>query len=294
VSKKALGRGIDALFQDGERDRPRNDGAGLMEVALSRLKPNPDQPRRDFDQASLEELAESIRQRGVIQPVLAEPGNGDELTIIAGERRYRASQLAGLSTIPVIVRTLSEEEKLEVALIENVQREDLNPIEEATAYRTLIDRTSLSQEDVASRVGKNRSTVANSLRLLKLPQDMQSAIAGGEMGAGHARAILSVVNPADQRILFNRIRQDGLSVRQAEEQAYELNRGIRGSADKPEPRPKPRNPEVTQIEQRLIEALGTKVSVRGTPRKGRIEISYFSMDDLERIYELLAPDKPLS
>jgi len=295
VSKKALGRGIDALLSGGDGDAGLETHAGVEHVPISQLRPNPNQPRKDFNPDSLAELAQSIKQKGIIQPVLVED-TGDGFLIIAGERRYRAAQMAGLTEIPVLVREFSDDDKLEIALIENLQREDLNPIEEAIAYKRLLDEKGLNQDEVADRVGKNRSTVANSLRLLKLPQDMQNSLAKGEISAGHARAILSVLNPSDQRILFSRIMQDGLSVREAEFQAGELNKGRRPVPLKEKSEamhPQQDQPELADIEQKLIDALGTKVSIKGSMRHGKIEIAYYSMDDLERILEIIVPPDKL-
>ena len=286
MSKRALGKGIDALLGEEEKQ----EGPGTLEVALSALRPNPSQPRKDFVDARLRELADSIRQKGVLQPVLVEAEADGRYTVIAGERRFRAAKLAGLERIPVIVGRFSAEEKLEIALIENVQRENLTPIEEAQAYRRLMDMAALSQEQVAVKVGKDRSTVANSLRLLRLPEDMQSALSRGEMSPGHARAILMLVNPADQQILFRRIVDRGISVREAEETAAGLNRGkktARKTAAGEKPSQGRKEPEIRAIEEKLIEKLGTKVEIKGTGKKGRIEIAYYSTDDLERLLELL-------
>jgi ParB family chromosome partitioning protein len=289
VAKRVLGRGIDALIQQVDEDKVGDTG-DVTTVDLRNIQPNPNQPRKDFDEDSLKELAESIRQQGIIQPIIVEKVF-DSYTIIAGERRFRAAKIAGLSEVPVIVRSFSEEEKLEIALIENVQREDLNPIEEAYAYKELMERNNLSQESLAQKIGKKRSTVANAVRLLKLPEDMQESIVSGELSAGHARAILSLVNPADQRILYNRIVMDALSVREAERQAAGFNRGIR-SSEKQKQRdktdlPKIQSPEVQEIEQRFLDVLGTKVTLKGNLQRGKIEISYYSKEDLERIYDLL-------
>jgi ParB family chromosome partitioning protein len=289
VAKRVLGRGIDALIQQVDEDKVGDTG-DVTTVDLRNIQPNPNQPRKDFDEDSLKELAESIRQQGIIQPIIVEKVF-DSYTIIAGERRFRAAKMAGLSEVPVIVRSFSEEEKLEIALIENVQREDLNPIEEAYAYKELMERNNLSQESLAQKIGKKRSTVANAVRLLKLPEDMQESIVSGELSAGHARAILSLVNPADQRILYNRIVMDALSVREAERQAAGFNRGIR-SSEKQKQRdktdlPKIQSPEVQEIEQRFLDVLGTKVTLKGNLQRGKIEISYYSKEDLERIYDLL-------
>jgi ParB family chromosome partitioning protein len=287
VAKRVLGRGIDALIQQVDEDKVGDTG-DVATVDLRNIQPNPNQPRKDFDEDSLKELAESIRQQGIIQPIIVEKVF-DSYTIIAGERRFRAAKMAGLSEVPVIVRSFSEEEKLEIALIENVQREDLNPIEEAYAYKELMERNNLSQESLAQKIGKKRSTVANAVRLLKLPEDMQESIVSGELSAGHARAILSLVNPADQRILYNRIVMDALSVREAERQAAGFNRGLRSSEKQRDKTdlPKIQSPEVQEIEQRFLDVLGTKVTLKGNLQRGKIEISYYSKEDLERIYDLL-------
>ena len=287
MSKKALGKGIDALL--GDESRP--DPSTLVEVRLSLLKPNPHQPRQEFDDASLRELADSIKEKGVLQPILAEADQAGAYFIIAGERRVRAARLAGLEKIPVIVRQFSAQEKLEIALIENVQREDLTPIEQGLAYRRLMEMANLSQEQIGQKVGKDRSTVANVLRLLKLPPEAQDALTRGTITPGHARALLMLVNPSDQQVLLRRVVEAGISVREAEDMAASLNKGKKGA-------PKSgrtgtaaatrKVPELQEIEQKLIEKLGTKVEVLGTTAKGRIEISYFSAEDLERLLETLA------
>ena len=293
--KRALGQGLDALLGDGINltdDESGGAAAEVRQVSIDFLKPNPDQPRERFDPETLKELAESIRQQGVIQPILVEQRTDGGFMIIAGERRWKASRQAGLDEVPVIVRTFTAEQKLEIALIENVQREDLTPLEEARAYRHLMDVLGLSQQDVADKVGKKRSTVANSLRLLKLPESMRDAVESGQLSAGHARALLSVTNPADQELLFQRILVRGLSVREAEVTATEMNRGHRGSGSsrtgKPEVK-RSRDPEIDRLEQEFIEILGTKVSLKGDVSKGRMEISWFSRDDLDRIYSRLIP-----
>ncbi|HVP20050.1 MAG TPA: ParB/RepB/Spo0J family partition protein, partial [Spirochaetia bacterium] len=280
------GKGIGALLGD-EQDI---DPSSLSEVALSALKPNPQQPRRGFDETALRELADSIRQKGVLQPVLAEASPDGGYIIVAGERRVRAARLAGLDRVPVLVRQFSSEEKLEIALIENVQREDLNPIEEALAYRNLMEIAGLSQEQIAGRVGKDRSTVANTLRLLKLPREAQDALEKGALSPGHARAMLALVNPADQQVLFKRILDKGISVREAEELAAAFSAGKRQSGKSRRAGQPPsgrRDPQVREIEQKLIEKLGTKVEVKGDGRKGRIEIAYYSTEDLERLLGII-------
>lgn len=294
-----LGRGLNALLDESEQDSrdgkpaaPDKAGRELF-IDPSLLKPNPHQPRREFDEEALKELADSIREHGIIQPVIAEETDDGTYFIIAGERRTRAARLAGLSEIPVILKKFSEERKLEIALIENIQRENLNPIEEAEAYHQLMTMGNLSQEETAARVGKNRSTVANALRLLKLPEDIRSSLATGQISPGHARAILSILNPSDQRILFGRIVGNGLSVREAERMAAELNGGSRAGKDDGGKKQKKgddntlKNIEVRTIEQKFIDILGTKVSVKGSLERGTIEVSYFSRDDLDRLYELI-------
>jgi ParB family chromosome partitioning protein len=296
VSNKALGKGLEALFQtSGRFEKTENfsaDGSGRTSlgyfVDIAKVVANPDQPRKEFDDALLNELADSVKEKGILQPILVEKKD-DVFMIIAGERRYRAAIKAGLKEIPVIEKNFDEKEKLEIALIENIQRENLSPIEEAKAFLVLINNYKLGQDELSKRVGKNRSTIANSLRLLKMPEDMQESLSLGKITAGHARALLSVVNPADQRILFNRIVADDLSVRETEKQAAGLNKGIRSvSDDKDKSQAKKKSPDVVDIEQKFIDVLGTKVALNGTLQKGKIEITYFSKEDLERIFDIIA------
>lgn len=258
-------------------------------VPLTSVEPNPDQPRKEFDRDSLEELAASIREQGVLQPLLVE-GWASGYRIVAGERRWRAAQIAGLTEIPVLVRTFTEESRMEIALIENIQRADLRPMEEARAYRSLMEAFNLTQEDVAKKVGKQRSTVANALRLLRLPEDMQAALDSSRLTPGHARAILSVTLSEGQKILFQAILAEGLSVRDAEERAQRLNAGSPPSGPKVAPAVARRPAEIADWEQRFIERLGTKVTIKGDARKGRIEITYLSPEDLDRLYEVLGGD----
>lgn len=291
MSKRALGRGIEALIgQDDEAARPSQElEKDITTLPLRKIRPNPDQPRKHFDEDALRELTESVRSQGLIQPIVVDQESEEGLyTIVAGERRFRAARMAGLSEIPVIIRSFTREEQLEIALVENIQREDLNPIEEAEAYRQLMDAFNLSQDGVAKKVGKKRSTVANSLRLLKLPEEMRESLVTGELSAGHARAILSVINPADQRILYGRILKEGLSVRETEDQAGALNKGMRATGRKEDHPQVQRAPEIRDIEEKFLNALGTKVSVRGSLKKGKIEIAYYSMDDLERLYDIIS------
>ncbi len=291
-----LGKGIGALMSEAEKEVGNENTAttaangtvsGEMEIDVDKLLPNPHQPRTEFDKDALQELADSIKEHGVIQPVLVEKADGDNYYIIAGERRTRAAKLAGLTKIPVRVQSFSEEKKLEVALIENIQREDLNALEEALAYRKLMDMCGITQDEVARRVGKNRTTVTNALRLLKLPENMQTSLANDEITAGHARALLSVTNPADQRILFARILGQDLSVRETERQAAELNGGGKAAVKVKPKKAEKKDPDISSLEEQFIEALGTKVQLKGSLDKGSLQIEYFSRDDLDRIFNLL-------
>ena len=264
-----------------------------VELDPALLKPNPFQPRRTFNEEGLQELAASIKEHGIIQPIIAEK-NGDEYYIIAGERRTRAALLAGLTRVPVIFREFENSKKLEIALIENIQRENLNPIEEAKAYQEIMQLSNLNQEETAKRVGKSRSAVANAMRLLQLPDEMQTALEKGSITAGHARAILSLINPADQTLLFTRISEQALSVREAEMQAAQLKNGSRAGQKNTAPQPVSR-PEtddaqlaVKDIEQQFIDALGTKVEIKGDLEKGIVHISYFSQADLDALYNKIA------
>jgi ParB family chromosome partitioning protein len=300
--KQRLGKGLDALFSggfDGDGDAGKGPDAGKSpdtgisggtrggELFLSpdKLLPNPGQPRKSFDEAGLRELADSIREHGIIQPVIAEDRGDGTYIIIAGERRTRAARMAGLAEIPVIVRNYSEAKRMEVSLIENIQRTDLNPVEEAAAYRALMDLTGLSQDEVAARVGKNRSTVANALRLLKLPPQMRGALEDGRMSPGHARAVLSLESAADREALFKRITAGGISVREAEQAAAALAGGAKPAKKTVKGR---RDPELTAMEQKFIKTLGTKVVIEGDLSGGSIRIDYYSMDDLDRLYGILA------
>ena len=291
-----LGKGIGALMSEAEKEIGSENAAttaangttsGEMEIDVDKLLPNPHQPRTEFDKDALQELADSIKEHGVIQPVLVEKADGDNYYIIAGERRTRAAKLAGLTKIPVRVQSFSEEKKLEVALIENIQREDLNALEEALAYRKLMDMCGITQDEVARRVGKNRTTVTNALRLLKLPENMQTSLANDEITAGHARALLSVTNPADQRILFARILGQDLSVRETERQAAELNGGGKAAVKVKPKKAEKKDPDISSLEEQFIEALGTKVQLKGSLEKGSLQIDYFSRDDLDRIFSLI-------
>ena len=292
MSKKALGKGLDALIQPEESaPRPEN---GVGEVAIGLLDSTDEQPRKKFSEDTLAELAASIKENGVIQPIIVEKTD-NRYRIVAGERRYRAAKLAGLDKIPVIVRNYDVADRLQVALIENIQRENLNPIEEAAAYERLIKQLELKQDELAARIGKSRSTIANALRLLKLPAAMQEALVAGKLTPGHARAILAVINPMDRESLFSEIVEGELSVREAEELSEKLNSGVRSGVRSGAGKAKPvqqkkaakKTAEFREIEQRLLESLGTKVQLKGSISAGRIEVSYFSQEELERLIDLL-------
>ena len=286
MSKRALGRGIDALLS-AEAEGP----ASVTTVPIRAIKISGHQPRKNFPADALEELARSIQSKGVLQPILVQPAGSDEYTVVAGERRFRAAKLAGLMEIPVLIRNFSELEKTEIALIENLQREDLSPVEEAQGYKTLVDVGNLTQEEVAQRVGKNRVTVANSLRLLRLPDEILEVLDKGRISAGHARALLAVQDEALQKKLFRRILEQELSVREVEKEAAKTQEQSAETAATERPKTTPKSVELRGLEERLIERLGTKVNIRGSHVKGKIEISYYSMEDLERILSLIAGEE---
>lgn len=285
MSKRALGKGIDALLQGRDLEQLEKMSA-LITVSIDKVRPNPQQPRQVFNRSSLEELSKSIREKGIIQPIIAEDEGNGRYTVIAGERRFRAAQIAGLKEIPVLPRNFSEEEKFEIALIENIHREDLSPIEEAKAYAKIIETYGLSQEELSKKIGKNRSTIANSVRLLNLPEEMQNSLDRKEMTAGHARALLSIEDAERQREVFSRVLKEDLSVRETEKLASE--RSARAAAKKKvKPSAPERNVDLYNMENRFIELLGTKVSIKGDGQKGKVEIFYYSLEDLNRIFEIL-------
>jgi ParB family chromosome partitioning protein len=260
---------------------------------LDKIKGNPLQPRKNFDEDALRELADSIREQGIIQPIIVEEAGDGTYTIVAGERRSRAARLAGLREVPALVRNYTDEGRMEVSLIENVQRADLNPLEEAQAYKRLMEVTGLSQDEVAARVGKKRSTVANALRLLRLPPPIQESLKTGALTPGHARAILSVQSPQGQNALFEEILTGEYSVRDAENRAAALNSGASSSPGGKKPPPvAEQDPHLRDMEQQFIEALGTKVAVKGSLTRGSIQIDYYSMEDLDRLYEILKKQEP--
>ncbi len=272
-SRPVLGRGLGALLS------PSVDTRQALELAVDSITPNPKQPRKAFDDAALQELANSVRRSGLLQPIVVRRlGNGHE--IVVGERRWRAAKLAGLDRVPAIVRDVSDAESLELALVENLLREDLNPLEEAEAYQRLLAEFSWTQEDLAQRVGRDRSSVANSLRLLKLPEHIQSDLRNGRLTMGHARALLSLSSPDEQLRLRDEILAHSWSVRATEADVQKKRtRAPRRSSR--------RSPELSAIEDSLRSALATRVRLFGNERTGRIEIAYSSREELDRVAELI-------
>jgi ParB family transcriptional regulator, chromosome partitioning protein len=280
MNRKALGRGLGALLSS---DKTIDLGSEPTEVEVESIIPGPMQPRAHFDEGSLEGLADSIRTHGIVQPLLVRR-QGDRYELIAGERRWRAARLAGLSRVPVVVKDVGDKDLLEIALIENIQREDLNPIEEAQAYRKLIENVGLTQEELAARVGRDRSYITNYLRLLKLPEDLQQLVIQGRLSTGHARTILGLSHVDLQRKIARQVIDGGLSVRATE---HVVRKAVDGTA--PPKTASAVDPNIRAAETKLRRALGTQVRIvqlRGEGQ-GKVEISFFSHQDLDRIYNLL-------
>jgi len=277
-----LGKGLDALLGRPQDQEP--EGRRILAIPIHEVHPNPSQPRTDFDPDALAELVESITRNGVIQPIIVRSTEqGYEL--IAGERRWRSATQAGLATIPAIVRDASDNESLELSIIENIQRQDLNPIEEAKAYKELIERFALTQDEAAARLGKKRSSVANLLRLLDLPQDIQDSVSRGTLSMGHARALLGLPDRAEQRRLATRVQKDDLSVRQTERLVSDRIRRKRPTRSARGAKP----PHIVDLEAQLRTVLGTRVSIepRKNEKSGKLVIDYFSKDDFQRVLEHL-------
>lgn len=271
--KSGLGRGLDSLFTENSTDTKE-----AVEVRLSEIEPNRDQPRKHFDETALAELSESIKRHGLIQPLLVRPLTGGGYQIVAGERRWRASRMAGLSSVPVVIRELSDKETMEIALIENLQREDLNPVEEAKGYKQLMDTYGFTQEQVAVSVNKSRPAVANSLRLLNLNESELEALEKGEISGGHARALLSIEDKEQRSIALNMSR-NGCSVRELEK----LSRKIKG---KPAvQREKKRNKLYDEVEIALTKEVGRRIKVNGNGISGVITIEFFNDEDLMEMAE---------
>lgn len=277
--RQALGRGLSALIPDAPAAQPVRDAS--LEVDLDLLTPNRFQPRVMFDDVRLQELADSIKTNGIIQPIVVRR-RGAQYEIIAGERRWRAAQRAGILRVPVVVREVADDNLLQVALIENIQREDLNPIDEAQAYQRLIDEFHLKQDDLATAVGKDRSSIANHLRLLKLPASVREQVAGGAMSMGHARALLGLEDQAQIEKAARHVQERQLSVRETEA----LVRRLAAGPQEPEESPRP-DVHTRAAEDQLRLSLGTRVRIIRRGKRGRIEIAFLSEDELQRIYEVL-------
>lgn len=275
---KGLGRGLDALIPGSSRaDEPSSQTNNEVNIGL--IDVNPHQPRTDFDEESLKELADSIKKHGVLQPLVVSP-LGDHFELIAGERRLRASKIAGLTSVPVIIRDVKDHEKLEIAIIENVQRADLNPVEEALSYRKLMEEFNYTQDQVSESLGKSRSVIANKVRLLALSAEMKRALRDGQITEGHAKALLAIPDEGKRSVLFDQILGSGLNVRDTEKVAQKINSkkriNISGSGD---------DIMLRQLADDLKTHLGTKVNIRSVKKGGRIEIDYYSQEELSRIYQ---------
>ena len=281
MKQQRLGRGLNALIGE-ESGAERNT---VLEIDVNELDTNLQQPRKCFDEEKLAELAQSIKTYGIVQPIIVQRV-GDRFIIIAGERRYRAARLAGLSEVPVVIKDYSEQEFMEVSLVENLQREDLNPIEEAQAMRMLMDEHQLTQDVLSGRLGKSRSAVANTLRLLSLPEEVRELVVSGELSSGHARCLVAMKNDQEKITLARRIVAQGLSVRAAEALAAAI------ADKKSEPRPKKKAaPEIEQAQGALTTALGTRVEIVGDLRRGKIVLSYYNPDQLQSLYDFLMTSK---
>lgn len=288
---RGLGRGLSALLSDGGDDKAKLERLrGLRQIPIERLHPGPVQPRRQFDQQALEELAASIREKGVLQPILVRrhPSRADDYEIVAGERRWRAAQLAKQHDVPVVVRELEDGEALEIAIIENVQREDLNPIEEAEGYRRLIGEYGHTQDQVARMVGKSRAHIANTTRLLGLPDSVRGMVSGGELSAGHARAVLTAEDPAG---LAKRIADEGLTVRDAErlaKQATEVSTPKPSAGAGDGPGASSEDADTQALERQLSERLGLSVQIRHRGDKGEVTIRFRTLEQFDEILNRLS------
>ena len=280
VKKSGLGRGFDAIMHDNSVEDIATS-ASAVKVKLTDIEPNRDQPRKVFDESALNELAESIAQHGVLQPLLVRPMLDGSYQLVAGERRWRASRIAGLTEVPVVIRDLTDVQVAELALVENLQREDLNPIEEAFGYKELSDKFGYTQEEVSNIVGKSRSAVANALRLLNLPDEVQSFVNSGELSAGHARAILTATDVDYQVELAKLVVKEDLSVRTTERLARKSVSDVKTGK-----RAKKRNPYYDEVELALSDVLGRQVKVTKSSKKGSLEIEFFDDDDLKKLLKI--------
>ena len=275
-----LGRGLDVLLPE-----TLDSGENLREIPIGDIDTNPDQPRQTFPEETITQLAQSIRDQGVLQPLLVTPTPGGRYRIVAGERRWRAARQAGLTQVPCVVRELELSRQMEIALIENLQREDLNPMETAMGIRTLMDECGYTQEAAAQRVAKSRPAVANLLRLLTLPDEIAEMIREGVLSAGHGRVLAGLETDEERLQLARLSAQEGWSVRQLEAEAARRRESV--AERKPKPQPKPRPVELTDLENRIRETMGVRAAVKGSVKKGRIVLQYYSRDELERFNEIL-------
>jgi ParB family transcriptional regulator, chromosome partitioning protein len=283
---KRLGRGLNALFTDVDVTEATQT-EGIKEVDIHDLRPNPYQPRKNFAEENLSELTNSIRQHGIVQPLIVRKSiRGYE--IVAGERRFRAAKLAGMANVPIVVKEFDDEQMMEIALIENLQREDLNPLEIAYAYQKLMNHLSITQEELAERVGKSRPHVTNFLRLLQLPMEIQDDVSRGTLSMGHARALLGIKEVEMQKKFAARVMKEKASVRQLEEWIQKRNQG---GWKKEKAQPKPLLPAIKRYEDLLQQVFSTSVRIKHGRKKGRIEIEYYSERELERLIELLQQER---
>ncbi len=297
--KRALGRGLSALLNDNAEDEklvneiatdviPSTPTNGMSEIPVSEIEVNPFQPRTHFDEVALLELAESIKVHGIIQPITVRRLSRNQFQLISGERRFQASQLAGLKSIPAYIRLADDQQMLEMALIENIQRENLNAMEIAISYQRLLTECSLKQEELGERVGKNRSTVTNYLRLLKLPPDIQIAVRDNKLSMGHARAIVNVENTEQQLYIYKKIVAEDLSVRKVEELVREIaTEKSPTKTDSTSTSSSPASREIVQLQSKLSSHFGTRIAIKSDGRKGEIKIPFVSVEDLNRILDIL-------
>ncbi len=285
---KGLGKGINALFNNVEFEQ--GEGEAIKEINLKELRPNPYQPRKVFSEDAIEELKQSILVHGILQPIIARKSiKGYE--IVVGERRYRAAVEAGLKNVPVVVRKMTEQQMMELAILENLQREDLNPIEEAFAYQTLLERLNLTQDELAKRLGKSRPHITNHVRLLSLPEEVKNYISEGKISMGHGRALLALKNKEKLNALVEKVMKEKLNVRQLEQYIHQLNENVPRETKTKEQQKK--DIFIKQRETNLRERLGTTVTIKQTKKKGKIEIEFFSQEDLDRILDLISQDSGL-
>jgi len=284
--RKALGRGFGALLKTVDDLDPSIKTSDIAQLNLDNISFNPKQPRLEIDKAKLEELAQSIRSKGVIHPILVRPkkSKGKNYELVAGERRLRASKLAGYDSIPALIRPIKDQDMLEIALIENIQRENLNAIEEAKVYRSLLEEHGYTQEDLAKRIGKNRSTIANLIRLLQLPDVIQTDLARDKISTGHARTLLAIDNPQAQIDLKNKIIEENISVRETEDLIRTVKKTKKPKSDTNQ---NPLSSQMTLNQDRLRDHFGTKVSIKQKAEKGKVEFEYYSKEDFNRLYSLL-------